>query len=160
MATITQNMSTKGTERSLVTKEKISSALTKNRTKLLENVKDYILSLKETDFPSLTRCALYAGISEKALLALELRTADNSDLRILLDYIRDLQKASLMEGGLTKAFSDRMSTFLLQSNHGMKNEAPNLTQNNFISGISADLLAEAIELSRKKPAIQEKNKNK
>lgn len=131
----------------------------KNRRELVPELQKYILSLKFGDFPSITRAAIYAGISEKNLLALELRTADNSELRITLDLIRDLQKASLMEGGLTKAYSDRMSTFLLQVNHGMKNEAPNLTQNNFFSGISPELLAEALEMSRtKKPAIQRDKK--
>lgn len=157
--TITQNMSNKGISQSLEIRQKIKLSQTKDRTELMMNIKNYILGLADTDFPSLTRCAIQSGIGEKALLALELRTAENSELRIMLDLIRDLQKASLMEGGLKKVFDARMSTFLLQVNHDMKSEAPTLNQtNNF--NVSPEILAEAIEISRSKKTALPKTTSK
>lgn len=141
-------MSNKGIPQTEITKQKISLANRKDRTELTLKVKNYIMALTPQDFPSLTRCAIYAGISEKTLLSIEARTAENSELRSLLEFIRDLSKASLLEGGLYKTFDSRMSQFLLEANHGLKKEAPQLTQNNFFQGLTPELLSEALEISK------------
>lgn len=143
----THKMTTLGQNLSLETRQKISLAKTKDRTELHKKIEEYILALTEKDFPSITRAAIYAGISEKALLAYELRTGENSEVRILLDTIRDLAKATLMENGLNKKFDARLSSFLLQANHGLKTEPTHLEQNN-IFNVSPEILAEAIQLTR------------
>lgn len=142
-------MSNKGISQSLATRQKISLANTKDRTELLEKIGGYIDGLKDNQFPSITACALHAGIGEKALLAYELRTAENSDIRIMLDIIRDRQKEYLTINGLNKTNDSRMSILLLKANHGLKEEPTALTQNNSFN-VSAEILAEALELSRGK----------
>ena len=134
-----------------LTRYKISLAKTKDRTELLQNIIVYIDGLTEGDFPSITQCAISCSISEKALLAYEFRTPDNSDVRILLDIIRDRQKEALTTGGLTKKFDSKFAIFLLKVHHVMKEESPNLTQNN-IFNVSPEILAEAIEMTRAKKA--------
>jgi hypothetical protein len=153
------NMSNKGISQSLETRKQISTSNTKDRTELLLRIKSYIVGLTNSDFPSLTRAAIQAGISEKALLALESRTEENSELRIMLDMIRDLSKASLMEGGLKKVYDARMSTFLLQANHQLKTDPPTLNQtNNF--NVSPEILAEALDISRDKKSPKPNVKTK
>lgn len=140
-------MSNKGQEQSLITRYKIGLANEKDRTETLLLIEDYINKLEDKDFPSITRCAVHARISEKALLAWEIRTAENSDIRILLDIIRDRAKATLIEKGLDKSFDSRMTSFLLETNHGMKKQPTELTQNN-IFNVSPEIMAEALALSR------------
>ena len=150
-------MSNKGIPQSLATRQKISLANVKDRAKIDLSVKKYILSLTEGTFPTITDCALYAGISEKTLIRYEITSDENSDIREALDFIRDLSKSALMHGGLTKMYDGKFASFLLQANHQMNTQAPNLTQNNIFSGLTPELLAEALQLSReKKPLISGK----
>ena len=140
-------MSNKGTHLSTISRYKIAQSKIKDRTELLKKINEYILKLTSDDFPSITSASLHASISEKALLALELRTEENSDLRILLDVIRDKQKEYLMKNGLSRKTDSKLSIMLLKANHGLKEEPTNLTQNNSFN-ISPEILAEAIQLSR------------
>lgn len=142
-------MSSKGTTITSLAKSKISQALTKDRTNLLKSIESYISSLSPDDFPSLTKCALSSDISEHALLSLEIRTADNHELRVLLDHIRDLQKEYLTTTGLNRKSDSRLSIMLLKANHGLKEDPTTLTQNNTFN-VSPEILAEALELSRSK----------
>lgn len=139
----------KGISQSLATRNKISLEKKTDRTILHGKIKNYILQLKKSDFPTLTDCAIYSGISEKALLAYELRTDENSSVRIMLELIRDMQKSSLLHGGLNRSLDSKIVTLLLKATHGLKEEPTHLEQNN-IFNISPDLLAEALEISRTK----------
>jgi hypothetical protein len=149
-------MSNKGMAHTLATRQKMSLSTTKDRTLLLDTIVEYIKSLQSSDFPSITRCAIYCGLSEKTLLSYEMRSPEDSEIRVLLDVIRDMAKASLMENGLKKAFDGKLTAFLLQANHGLKTEAPHLTQNNTFN-VSPEILAEAIELTRSKKTALPKN---
>jgi hypothetical protein len=142
-------MSTKGLNQSIEVRKKISIANTKDRTVLHQKIKEYIEKLIPEDYPSLTACAIYCGISEKMLLAYELRTQEDSEIRIMLDQIRDIQKQNLMKNGLFKSYDSGLSKFLLTSNHGMRENPTSLTQNNTFN-VSPEILAEAIEISRNK----------
>lgn len=142
-------MSTKGNELSIITRHKIGLANQKDRTELHEKINSYIEGLKAVDFPSIVSASLYAGISEKTLLSYEARTAEDSDIRILLTHIRDLQKQYLIEKGLSRLIDGKLTGLLLRADHGLKDEPTNLTQNNTFN-VSPELLAEAIELSKKK----------
>lgn len=142
-------MSTKGLNQSIEVRRKISLANTKDRTKLHLKVKEYIKNLTPEDFPSITGCAIFCGVSEKMLLAYELRTDEDSEIRIMLDQIRDIQKQNIMKNGLFKSYDSGLSKFLLVSNHDMKENPTNLTQNNTFN-VSPEILAEALEISRNK----------
>lgn len=145
-------MSTKGKELSTTTRYKISVAKTKDRTQTLEKLRGYISLLtnpKEKGLiPSIVSASLYAGISKKALLAWELTTAENSEVREILDFIRDLEEKWLRENGLLGLTDSKLTGLLLKADHGLQEKPQQLTQNNTFN-ISPELLAEAIELSRK-----------
>lgn len=142
-------MSNKGIPQSLETRRKIGLANTKDRTQKLIKVNEYITGLTPDSFPSLTDCAIYCGLSEVALSKWEATTEDNSEIRQSLGKIRTLQKSVLIRLGLAKKYDSGLTKFLLEVNHGMKSNPTELSQTN-IFNISPDLLAEAIEISRKK----------
>lgn len=149
-------MSNKGVPQTLATRQKISLANKKDRLLINQKVKEYLESLKKDSFPTLTECAIYAGISEKRLILYEMETPENSEIRLMLDEIRDRQKLSLMKNGLNKNYDSKIVTLLLKAHHGLKEEPTQLTQTNIYNGLSPDILAEALALSRKNPPSSEK----
>lgn len=142
-------MSNKGTQLSIISKTRISLANTKDRTELHAKINEYIESLKENDFPSITKASLFAGVSEKMLLSYEARTAENSNIRVLLDHIRDLQKEYLTVNGLQNKTNSNLTILLLKANHDLKDSPTQLTQNNNFN-LTPEILAEALELARNK----------
>lgn len=144
-------MSTKGKELTTTTRYKIAVSKTKDRTETLAKLREYVSILndpKETGLiPSLVSASLYAGISKKALLQWELTTAENSEVREILDFVRDLEEKYLRENGLKGLTDSKLTGLLLKADHGLQEKPQQLTQNNTFN-ISPDLLAEAIELSR------------
>jgi len=140
-------MSTTGQTLSTLTKYKIGLANSKDRTELYARVNKYIEGLKDSDFPMIVSASLHAGISEQALLNHEALTAENSEIRVLLNHIRDKQKEYLVKKGLLKEIDGRLTGLLLKADHGLKEEPTNLTQNNTFN-VSPEILAEAILLSR------------
>lgn len=144
-------MSTKGKELAPVTRYKIAVAKQKDRAKIIEKLREYISIItdpREKDLiPSLVSASLYAGISKKALLQWELTTAEDSEVREILDFIRDLEEKWLRENGLLGKTDSKLTGLLLKADHGLQEKPTQLTQNNTFN-ISPDLLAEAIELSR------------
>ena len=149
-------MSTKGQELTTDTRYKISVSKTKNRTETLKLLKEYKTLLLDPNekniIPSVVSASLHAGISKKALLAWELTTAQDSEVRDILDFIRDLEEKWLREHGLLKMIDGKLVALLLKADHGLQEKPTQLTQNNTFN-VSPELLAEAIELSRtpKKP---------
>lgn len=127
-------MSKKGIPQSLATRQKISIEKQKDRTKILKSLEEYIFNLLNDkdgrEIPSIVSASLHAGISKKALLAWELTTAENSEVRQLLDFIRDLEEQFLRNKSLKGKISGRMASLFLKSEHGMQEKASNLTQNN------------------------------
>jgi hypothetical protein len=142
-------MTTKGNKLSTATKFKISLANQKDRTELHAKLQEYIQSPPDNEPISILNAAIHAQISESALLHYEARTAENSEIRQLLTQLRDLSKSQLITKGLKKEYDTRLTGKLLEYNHNMKTENPNLTQNN-IFNVSPEILAEALELSKKK----------
>lgn len=148
-------MSTKGKELTTTTKYKISVAKTKDRTEIVEKLRGYVNILidpeEKNQIPSIVSASLYAGISKKALLAWELTTAENSEVREILDFIRDCEEKFLRENGLLGMTDSKITSMILKAEHGLEEKPQNLTQNNNFN-VSADILAEALEISRtKKP---------
>lgn len=135
---------------SLSARLKIGLDNAKNKAKIEVRIKEYINELKPTDFPSITDAAIYAGISENRLVVYEQSTPDDSTIRGALAYIRDLQKSKLQLKGLDRTYDSKITTLLLKANHGLKEEPANLTQNNTFN-VSPELLAKAIDISRKTP---------
>jgi hypothetical protein len=150
-------MSNKGMTQTAETRRKISLENTKDRTETYKKIAEYIAQLKENDFPSITKACIHARIRESELLSHELRTGEDSEIRYMLDDIRQRQKEYLMMNGLNKTNDSRMTIFLLKANHNLKEEQPNLIQNNTFN-VSPELLAEAIQITRtKKPANKRTN---
>lgn len=148
-------MSNKGIEQTSITKYKISDALQDNRKKILPKLLEYKKLLtdpeEKTIIPSIVSASLYAGISKKALIAWELTTAENSEVRQILDFIRDVEEKYLRENGLLGVTDSKLTTLLLKAEHGVQDQPQQLTQNNTFN-VSPEILADAIELSRtKKP---------
>lgn len=144
-------MSTKGKELTTETKYKISLSKQKDRTKITTLLKEYISMLtdpKEFLIPSIVSASLYAGISKKALLTWELQTAEDSEVRQILEFIRDYEEKYLRENGLLGRTDSKLTTLLLKADHGLQETPTQLTQNNTFN-VSPELLAEAIEISRK-----------
>lgn len=146
-------MSTKGKSLLPTTRYKISISKQKNRAKIIEKLKQYANMLtdpSESDLvPSVVSASLYAGISKKALIAWELTTAENSEVRALLDFVRDMEEKYLRENGLLGKTDSKLTSLLLKSDHGLQEKPQQLTQNNTFN-VSPELMAEAIELSRSK----------
>lgn len=146
-------MSKKGIPQTTQTKYKISLTRSDNRSKVLKRLKEYLLLCHDPNekglIPSIVSASLYAGISKKALIAWELSTAENSEVRIVLEFIRDLEEKFLREGGLLKLTDSKLTSLLLEAEHGIAPKPTSLTQNNTFN-VSPELLAEAIELSRTK----------
>lgn len=142
-------MSNSGTIRTEESKRKISVANTRDHTELYNRLEEYISNLKENDCPLIVSASLYAGVSEQALLNHELRTTEESKLRELLNKIRMLQKDFLIRNGLANKINGKLTGLLLSAEHGINDRPQQLTQNNTFN-ISPELLAEAIEISRKK----------
>lgn len=146
-------MANKGTELTPYSKAKIAQSKTKNRTEIVSKLKEYVLMLNDIEskpyIPSIVAASLYAGISKKALLAWELTTAEDSEVRQLLDHIRDMEELYLRENGLLGRTDSKLTTLLLKAEHGIHEQPTQLTQNNTFN-VSPELLAEAIELSRSK----------
>lgn len=141
-------MSNKGIPQTLATKQKISLANQKDRIKIVFAVAEYVNRLSKKDFPSITSASIYAGINEKNLINFELSTPDGSDIRLLLDTIRDKQKEALELNGLTRKYDSRVTTLLLNAHHNVKENATQLSQTNIFNGIAPEVLAEALTLSR------------
>jgi hypothetical protein len=150
-------MSTKGKTLSLATRQKISIEKQKDRRKIYNSLTEYIFNVvnqvKGFEIPSIVSASLHAGISKKALLAHELTTAENSEVRQLLDFIRDLEEQYLRNNSLKGKISGRMASLFLKSEHGLESKPQNLTQNNTFN-VSPEILAEAIELSRKPQPLE------
>lgn len=146
-------MSTKGKELTMSTKYKISVSKTKDRSKIVGKLREYKTLLTDPEekglIPSIVSASLYAGISKKSLLAWEITTADNSEVREILDFIRDLEEKYLREMGLLGKTDSKLTTLLLKADHGIQETPQQLTQNNTFN-VSPDILAEAIEISRTK----------
>lgn len=146
-------MSTKGKELSTATRYKISVARSDNRRETTKKLKEYLGMLldpeEKTLIPSIVSASLYAGMSKKALLAWELSTAENSEVREILEFIRDLEEKYLREGGLLKLTDSKLTARLLEAEHGIAPKPTQQIQNNTFN-VSPELLAEAIELSRTK----------
>lgn len=154
-----QNMSNKGIPQTLATRRKISLANQKDRAFILEKIAYYVEMIQtpewKSTFPSVTSASILAGINEKNLIAYELTTPDGSDIRLLLDTIRDLQKERLMERGLNKLYDSKIVSLLLKAHHGLREEPTQLTQNNTFN-VSPEILAEALQLSRQKKPLPDK----
>ena len=144
-------MSTKGKELTTTTRYKIAVAKTKDRTETLVKLREYISIITDPNekdlIPSLVSASLHAGISKKALLAWELTTADGSEVREILDFIRDVEEKYLRENGLLGKTDSKLTGLLLKADHGLQEKPQQLTQNNTFN-ISPELLADALELSR------------
>lgn len=141
-------MSTKGLIQSIETRHKIGLANQKDRKIITEKIREYIINLKKGDFPSIVSASIYAGINEKNLINYEMQTEDGSEIRYYLDSIRDLQKEALLNKSLNREWDNRIATILLKSDHNVKEQPTNLTQNNIFSGLTPEILADAISLSR------------
>ncbi len=149
-------MSNKGISQTTITKYKISDSMQANRTKILPKLREYRKILLDPEqqniIPSIVSASLYAGMSKKALLAWELTTAENSELRQLLDFVRDFEEKYLRDNGLMGKTDSKLTAMFLKADHGLQEKPPQLTQNNTFN-VSPDILAEALELSRaKKPS--------
>lgn len=142
-------MSNRSTPQNTQTRLKISLGNKKDYTILHDSLEAYILQLKPEDYPSVVSASLFANVSERAILSYELRTQEDSDIRVILEKIRMLQKKYLLENGLLNKINGKLTGQLLSAEHGLNEKPQQLTQNNTFN-ISPELLAEAIELSRSK----------
>ena len=140
-------MSRAGVPMTLNNKLKLREVNTKNQSELYISLLEYIDSLTPDIFPTITDASIYAGINEKTLLSFEARSIEGSDIRGILNIIRDRSKSYLMHNGLNNKINGKLTAMLLGANHDMQSKPTELTQNNTFN-ISPELLAEAILLSK------------
>lgn len=117
-----------------------------------KRVISYIKKCQEKEeFPTIEHLASHLGIGTRTLYAWE---EAYSEFQQTMDILRDAQRHLLISGGLTNKYNARFASFLLKANHGMSDAKPlvHATQNNFFNGISPELLAEAMEITRQKEA--------
>ena len=143
-------MSTKGTELTPVTRQKISLAKVKHsKASLIKAGQSYIESIfddegKFQEVPSVVSFCLQAGISRSRLYEL---SAEHSEVSDIVEFINMLQeKLAISEGFRGKA--SIFSMFLLKAKHDYKDQPQQLTQNNNFN-ISPDLLADALAIMNK-----------
>lgn len=110
--------------------------------------------LKKGDFPTIEQLATHLGIGTRTLYAWE---QAYSEFQQTIDILRDAQKDLLIRGGLTNKYNSRFASFLLKANHGMAETRPlvNATQNNIFSGVSPELLADALKIIDEKEKTAE-----
>lgn len=101
--------------------------------------------LQNGDFPTIEHLSYQLGVGTRTLYAWE---EAFSEFQQTMNILRDAQRHLLISGGLTNKYNSRFASFLLKANHGMAETKPsvNATQNNFYSGVSADLLADALKI--------------
>lgn len=117
-----------------------------------KRVISYIKKCQEKEeFPTIEHLASHLGIGTRTLYSWE---EAYSEFQQTMDMLRDAQRHLLISGGLTNKYNARFASFLLKANHGMSDTRPlvNATQNNIFNGISPELLAEAMEITRQKEA--------
>ncbi len=125
---------------------------TKYTKETSKRVISYIKRCQEKEeFPTIEHLASHLGIGTRTLYTWE---DTYSEFQQTMDMLRDAQRDLLIRGGLTNKYNARFASFLLKANHGMSDTRPlvNATQNNIFNGISPELLAEAMEITRQKEA--------
>jgi hypothetical protein len=143
-------MSTKGTELTTTTREKIALSKTKHtKANLIESGERYINSVLNPPegkiiIPSIVGFCLDAGISRSRLYEL---VAQWSEVADIVEYIEMLQEHFAIGEGF-KGKASIFSMFLLKSKHQYHDQPQQLTQNNYMN-ISPDLLADALAIMNK-----------
>jgi hypothetical protein len=125
---------------------------TKYTKETAKRVISYIRKCQEKEeFPTIEHLASHLGIGTRTLYAWE---EAYSEFQHTMDMLRDAQRHLLISGGLTNKYNARFASFLLKANHGMSDAKPlvHATQNNIFNGISPELLAEAMEITRQREA--------
>ena len=101
--------------------------------------------LQGNEFPTIEHLSYQLRVGTRTLYAWE---QVFSEFQQTMDMLRDAQRHLLISGGLTNKYNSRFASFLLKANHGMAETKPivNATQNNFYSGVSPELMADALKI--------------
>jgi hypothetical protein len=118
----------------------------KYSTKTSKHVIDYIAKCAEKEeFPTIEGLASYLKVGTRTIYDWK---AEYEDFSQTIGKLMDAQRELLINNGLVGKYNTRFSMFLLKANHGMREKDPliDATQNNNFNGVSAELLADALEL--------------
>lgn len=119
---------------------------TKYSGKTNKHVMDYMLMCSEKEeFPTIEGLASYLKVGTRTIYDWK---AEYPDFSQTIEKLMDSQRKLLINNGLVGKYNTRFSMFLLKANHGMREKDPlvDATQNNNFNGVSAELLADALEL--------------
>jgi len=145
-------MSKKGIPTSEKTKIKISLshiANRGNRAKVQKKLRQYIENYAKYGFPSVSKAAIFCGMSEQNLYRLasdsSAKTKSNQKISQYIDIIKTLQKMYLEDKGLQGEVNVRIAEMILKSKHGYTEPNSNLQQQNNFFNVPPELLQEAIK---------------
>lgn len=104
---------------------------------------------QNNEFITIEQLASELGVGTRSLYGWE---KEYGDFLRTMDMLRDAQRDQLLRGGITNKYNARFASFLLKANHGMQDKQPlvNATQNNSFNGVTPELMAEAIRMTREK----------
>lgn len=121
---------------------------TKYSAKTPKHVRDYtIMCVENGEFPTIEGLASYLRVGTRTIYDWK---AEHEDFSQTIGKLMDAQRELLITNGLVGKYNTRFSMFLLKANHGMREKDPMIgaTQNNNFNGVSAELMADALELMR------------
>lgn len=142
-------MSSKGTTKSIATRQKISKTMTKyTKVYLRSKAREYIDHLNEhpEELPTLSGFCMFSGLHKGNLTE---KRIEDPELNELLSQIETAQEHYCLVNGITNAVSPGFAQFILKTKHDYKDQPTHLTQNNTMN-ISPDLLADALKLMSSK----------
>lgn len=156
---ITQPMANEIIPPALTTRQKISLSKTKytNEYLMQAGVRYVEKILNQTPdkplTPSVVGFCLEAGISKSRLYEL---AATNTEVADIVEYVGMLGENHALNGGMHGKTNPIFSMFYLKAAHHYQDSPQQLTQNNTFN-VSADLLADALQLMKenKKPGIKD-----
>jgi len=138
---------------------KITGRPTKFKKDTTRRVINYINDcLKNKEFPTKQEIALILGVTTVTFIEWSRLYEDFS---YAMAALKDAQELLLSTEGLSGKFNARIATLLLKADHN-KQEAPDTlhaTQTNIFQGLSPELLAEAMELSKLKRSKPESDED-
>jgi hypothetical protein len=143
-------MSTKGLKHTEITKRKMSlSKIEHTPAEFLEAWERYETALNEDPkkLPTIGGYCIEVGISQSHILEY---TARVSELEEIIERIMELQQEFCLTNGITQKVNPIFAMFLLKAKHNFKDSAiTSATQINN-TNISADVLADALEIMNKR----------
>ncbi|MGI5828364.1 MAG: terminase small subunit [Patescibacteria group bacterium] len=140
-------MSSKGTIKSLQTRQKISNRLTKiDKRLLVEKAQEYLTQITNNtkQLPTISGLLVELKISKSRFYELVNELPELADI---VETITTRQEEFLLTRGINNQANPVFAMFLLKSKHDYRDQPQQLTQNNYMN-ISPDVLSDALKLMK------------